>query len=149
MAGPFAAGGTGAGVPGGPGRGAGESGPSVDEVIRFASGADGTTLRPQAEHELLLAQASIFRNCLRGQLFVAWTDSRGVRSVTSKEPSRPAGRQAPRSSRHRPAETGAELAAALARLHQQTPLWQSFLAAHRRIVEQLADEMLTEHQVPL
>ena len=68
--------------------------------------------------------------------------------MTSKDPSRSA-RQAPRASRHRPAETDDELAAALARLHQQTPLWQSFLAAHRRIVEQLADEMLTEHQLPL
>ena len=67
--------------------------------------------------------------------------------MTSKEPSRPA-RQAPRAGRRRPAEAG-ELAEALARLHQQTPLWQSFLAAHRRIVEQLADEMLTEHQLPL
>ncbi len=42
-----------------------------------------------------------------------------------------------------------ELAAALERLQQQTPVWQSFLAVHRQIVEQLADEMLTEHQLPL
>ena len=42
-----------------------------------------------------------------------------------------------------------ELAEALARLNRQTPLWQSFLAAHRQIVEQLADEMLREHQLPL
>ncbi len=41
------------------------------------------------------------------------------------------------------------MADALARLHQQTQLWQSFLAVHRQIVEQLADEMLTEHQLPL
>jgi DNA-binding MarR family transcriptional regulator len=34
-------------------------------------------------------------------------------------------------------------------LNQQTPLWQSFLAAHKRIVEQLADEMLAEHRLPL
>jgi DNA-binding MarR family transcriptional regulator len=42
-----------------------------------------------------------------------------------------------------------ELERALAQLNQQTPLWQSFLAAHRQIVEQLADEMLREHQLPL
>ena len=47
------------------------------------------------------------------------------------------------------AEVAGELEEALARLNQQTPLWQSFLAAHRRIVEQLADEMLREHQLPL
>ena len=29
------------------------------------------------------------------------------------------------------------------------PLWQSFLAVHRRIAEQLAEEMLAEHQLPL
>ncbi len=46
-------------------------------------------------------------------------------------------------------ESSCELAEALARLNQQTPLWQSFLAVHRQIVEQLADEMLTEHQLPL
>ena len=38
---------------------------------------------------------------------------------------------------------------ALAQLNDQTPLWQSFLAVHRQIVEQLADEMLREHQLPL
>lgn len=46
-------------------------------------------------------------------------------------------------------EVAGELEAALARLNQQTSLWQSFLAAHRLIVEQLADEMLREHQLPL
>jgi DNA-binding MarR family transcriptional regulator len=68
--------------------------------------------------------------------------------VTLKGPSGPV-RQSPRASRDRPAEADCELAEALARLHEQTPLWQSFLAVHRRIVEQLADEMLTEHQLPL
>jgi DNA-binding MarR family transcriptional regulator len=68
--------------------------------------------------------------------------------VTLKGPSRPV-RQSPRASRERPAEVARELAEALARLNQQTPLWQSFLAVHRRIVEQLADEMLAEHQLPL
>ena len=68
--------------------------------------------------------------------------------MTWKGPSRPV-RQSPGSSRERPAEAACELAEALARLNQQTPLWQSFLAVHRRIVEQLADEMLAEHQLPL
>jgi DNA-binding MarR family transcriptional regulator len=68
--------------------------------------------------------------------------------VTLKGPSRPV-RQSPRASRERPAEVACDLAEALARLNQQTPLWQSFLAVHRRIVEQLADEMLAEHQLPL
>ena len=58
-------------------------------------------------------------------------------------------RQSPRASRERSAEVAGELAEALARLNQQTPLWQSFLAVHRQIVEQLADEMLSEHQLPL
>lgn len=49
----------------------------------------------------------------------------------------------------RSAETTGELAEALARLTQQTQLWRCFLAVHREIVEQLADEMLTEHQLPL
>ena len=49
----------------------------------------------------------------------------------------------------RPAEVAGELADALARLNQQTQLWQCFLAVHRQIIEQLADEMLTEHQLPL
>ena len=47
------------------------------------------------------------------------------------------------------AEIAGELEEALARLNHQTGLWQSFLAAHRQIVEQLADEMLREHQLPL
>ena len=68
--------------------------------------------------------------------------------MTLKEPSRPV-RQSPRASRERPGEVACKLAEALARLNQQTPLWQSFLAVHRRIVEQLADEMLAEHQLPL
>jgi len=68
--------------------------------------------------------------------------------VTLREPSRPV-RPSPRASRQRPAEVARELAGALARLNQQTPLWQSFLAVHRQIVEQLADEMLAEHQLPL
>jgi DNA-binding MarR family transcriptional regulator len=68
--------------------------------------------------------------------------------VTLKGSSRPV-RQSPRASRERPGEVACELAEALARLNQQTPLWQSFLAVHRQIVEQLADEMLAEHQLPL
>jgi MarR family protein len=46
-------------------------------------------------------------------------------------------------------EVADELEEPLGQLNQQTPLWQSFLAAHRQIVEQLADEMLREHQLPL
>ena len=71
--------------------------------------------------------------------------------MTLNGPSRPA-RQSPQSllaGRERPAEVAGELAEALARLNQQTPLWQAFLAVHRQIVEQLADEMLAEHQLPL
>jgi DNA-binding MarR family transcriptional regulator len=68
--------------------------------------------------------------------------------VTLNGPSRPVG-QSPRASREPPAEAACELAEALARLNQHTALWQSFLAVHRGIVEQLADEMLTEHQLPL
>jgi DNA-binding MarR family transcriptional regulator len=47
--------------------------------------------------------------------------------------------------------TGAEceLEQAIAKLNHQTPLWQSFLAAHRLIVDQLAEEMEREHQLPL
>src|SRR5258708_1227553 len=61
---------------------------------------------------------------------------------------RPA-RRSPGASRERPAEVARELAEALAQLDHQTPLWQSFLAVHRQIVEQLADEMLREHDLPL
>jgi DNA-binding MarR family transcriptional regulator len=68
--------------------------------------------------------------------------------VTLKGPGRPA-RQPPRAAPERPAEAACALAQALARLNQQTSLWQSFLAVHRQIVGQLADEMMTEHQLPL
>ena len=68
--------------------------------------------------------------------------------MISKGPGRPA-RPSARTGGDRPPEAAGELARALARLHEQTPLWQSFLAAHRRIVEQLADEMVTEHELPL
>jgi DNA-binding MarR family transcriptional regulator len=71
-----------------------------------------------------------------------------VLSVTVNEPGRPA-RQPPRARRERPAEEACDLADALARLHLLTRLWQCFLAAHKQIVGQLADEMLTEHQLPL
>jgi DNA-binding MarR family transcriptional regulator len=68
-----------------------------------------------------------------------------VTSKGRKEPVRPS----PRAGPARSAEVAGELEEALAQLNQQTPLWQSFLAAHRQIVEQLADEMLREHQLPL
>ena len=68
--------------------------------------------------------------------------------MTSKGRNEPL-RQASRADPARSAELAGELEEALAQLNQQTPLWQSFLAAHRQIVEQLADEMLREHQLPL
>ena len=58
-------------------------------------------------------------------------------------------RQSPRADRARLAKVAGELEEALAQLNHETPLWQSFLAAHRQIVEQLAEEMLREHQLPL
>jgi len=68
--------------------------------------------------------------------------------VTSKGRGEPVP-QSPRPGHARSAEVAGELEEALARLNRQTGLWQSFLAAHRQIVEQLADEMLREHQLPL
>jgi DNA-binding MarR family transcriptional regulator len=68
--------------------------------------------------------------------------------VTSRARNEPF-RHSPRADLARSAEVASELEEALAKLNQQTPLWQSFLAAHRQIVEQLADEMLREHQLPL
>jgi DNA-binding MarR family transcriptional regulator len=68
--------------------------------------------------------------------------------VTLKEHREPV-RRSPRAGRVRSAKAAGELEEALAQLNQQTPLWQSFLAVHRQIVEQLADEMLREHQLPL
>jgi len=68
--------------------------------------------------------------------------------VTSKGRNVPV-RQSPRADHARSAEVAGELEEALAQLNYQTPLWQSFLAAHRQIVDQLADEMLREHQLPL
>lgn len=35
------------------------------------------------------------------------------------------------------------------RLHQETPLWQDFLLAHRKLVARLAEQMMTDHQLPL
>ncbi len=35
------------------------------------------------------------------------------------------------------------------RLHQETPLWQDFLLAHRQLVSRLAEQMMTDHQLPL
>jgi DNA-binding MarR family transcriptional regulator len=68
--------------------------------------------------------------------------------VTSKGRNEPA-RQSPRADHARSAEAAGGLEEALAQLNRQTPLWQSFLAAHRQIVDQLADEMLREHRLPL
>ena len=41
------------------------------------------------------------------------------------------------------------LDALVARLHRETPLWQTFLSVHRQIVELLTEQMLTDHQLPL
>ena len=73
--------------------------------------------------------------------------------MTSKGRNEPA-RQSPRADHARSAEAAGGLEAggleeALAQLNDQTPLWQSFLAVHRQIVEQLAEEMLREHRLPL
>jgi DNA-binding MarR family transcriptional regulator len=35
------------------------------------------------------------------------------------------------------------------RLQQETPLWQDFLLAHRRLVGRLAEQMMRDHQLPL
>jgi DNA-binding MarR family transcriptional regulator len=35
------------------------------------------------------------------------------------------------------------------RLHQETPLWQDFLLAHRQLVGRLAEQMMRDHQLPL
>jgi DNA-binding MarR family transcriptional regulator len=43
----------------------------------------------------------------------------------------------------------AGLDAAVARLHRETPLWQTFLSVHRQIVELMAEQMFTNHQLPL
>jgi DNA-binding MarR family transcriptional regulator len=43
----------------------------------------------------------------------------------------------------------AGLDAVVARLHRETPLWQAFLSVHRQLVELLAEQMLTDHQLHL
>ncbi len=43
----------------------------------------------------------------------------------------------------------ADLDATVARLHRETPLWQAFLSVHRHIVERLAEQMMTDHRLPL
>jgi DNA-binding MarR family transcriptional regulator len=42
-----------------------------------------------------------------------------------------------------------DLDAMVARLHRETPLWQAFLSVRRQLVEQMAEQMLTDHQLPL
>jgi DNA-binding MarR family transcriptional regulator len=44
---------------------------------------------------------------------------------------------------------GAELAGTVARLLQETSLWRTFLGTHRQIVDRLAEQMQTDHQLPL
>jgi len=43
----------------------------------------------------------------------------------------------------------AGLDAVVARLHRETPLWQTFLSVHRQLVELLAEQMQADHQLPL
>jgi DNA-binding MarR family transcriptional regulator len=37
----------------------------------------------------------------------------------------------------------------MARLQCENPLWQQFLAAHRQVVDRLAEQMMSDHQLPL
>lgn len=41
------------------------------------------------------------------------------------------------------------LHADVARLQCDTPLWRQFLTAHRQLVDQLAEQMMRDHQLPL
>lgn len=42
-----------------------------------------------------------------------------------------------------------ELEGMVTRLQKETPLWRTFLATHRQIVDRLADQMLTDHRLQL
>ncbi|MGE0214778.1 MarR family winged helix-turn-helix transcriptional regulator [Mycolicibacterium sp.] len=41
------------------------------------------------------------------------------------------------------------LRSVVAKLEEETMLWQQFLRAHRTIVEQMADQMMRDHDLPL
>lgn len=43
----------------------------------------------------------------------------------------------------------ADLEGMVSRLQQETPLWRTFLSAHRQIVDRLAAQMLADHRLPL
>jgi DNA-binding MarR family transcriptional regulator len=48
-----------------------------------------------------------------------------------------------------PAGDNGRLKELVDRLHQETPLWQEFLLVHRQAVGRLAEQMMTDHQLPL
>ena len=47
------------------------------------------------------------------------------------------------------AEAARRLAAVVARLQEETVLWQEFLRAHRTIVDLMAEQMMRDHNLPL
>jgi DNA-binding MarR family transcriptional regulator len=55
----------------------------------------------------------------------------------------------PSSTRAKQRNPTKDLDGTVARLHRETPLWQSFLSVHRQIVDQLATQMQTDHNLPL
>lgn len=58
--------------------------------------------------------------------------------------------QRARSAQSDPAEVpAAELGAMVSGLLEETVLWQAFLGTHRRLVDRLADQMQTDHGLPL
>jgi DNA-binding MarR family transcriptional regulator len=42
-----------------------------------------------------------------------------------------------------------DLEEVVSRLQQETPLWRSFLATHRQVVDRLSAQMLADHRLPL
>jgi DNA-binding MarR family transcriptional regulator len=42
-----------------------------------------------------------------------------------------------------------ELEDVIARVRQETPVWQTYLSVHRQIVDRLTEQMLTDYQLPL
>lgn len=47
------------------------------------------------------------------------------------------------------AASGGGLDELVARLHEETQLWQGVLSAHRQVVDALAEQMMRDHQLPL
>jgi DNA-binding MarR family transcriptional regulator len=46
-------------------------------------------------------------------------------------------------------ETGTDLETLVSGLLEETTLWRAFLGTHRHLVDRLADQMLTDHKLPL